>query len=426
MKSILFKSVTLLFAFVFTFETSFAQKNYSKISGVYKKNTEKTIMCGCNTQGLLKYNKEGKSSILTLCFDKEPGSFYEIFEGEKITVEGDLKGVKCANGKTYSVLYVEKSKLPVMKRKEVMPEFLKKAPAKKKSTGTEQKIISSPPTSATSKKVEMMEGSYVQSWSTKSNWSNFKDCKSCGSLNGNKNQPIIFDRIENKPEGWVNIRVWGTSEGQNFFVKRWELMTDKNSKSEPINTKKQAPKEKVWKDYKLSGVYKNNTENTIMCDCNTQGLLKYFSNEGKLIILTLCFDTEPGDFYKIYDDEKITVEGDVKNVQCANGENYNVLFVEKSYLPASQRQVVLPEALKNDKVEVMMEGSYMLAGSTKSDWSNYKHCTDCGVLNGNKSQPVVFDRLEKKPDMSKSPYVDLRVWGNSEGKSFYVTRWEYK
>lgn len=210
MKSLFSKTAGLFCMLLFTAVTGYSQQGYQKISGTYYTNNANTVMCGCNSQGLLGYAaSDGTNYTMTLCFDTEPGSFYEIFNGENITVEGNVKNVPCANGKSYLVLYVVKSQLPALNRRELVPEFIKKqssqaVPSKGKAVET------------------TLEGSYMPKGSTKDVWSDYDHCNSCGMLNGNKPQPIIFDRINSVPDYNSYIKVWGTKEGTNFYVTRWE------------------------------------------------------------------------------------------------------------------------------------------------------------------------------------------------------------
>ncbi|MNY26211.1 hypothetical protein D3C86_1600450 [compost metagenome] len=81
-----------------------------------------------------------------------------------------------------------------------------------------------------------------------------------------------------------------------------------------------------------------------------------------------------------------------------------------------------PSPAKPKVAETSMEGNFMPKGSTKDTWSDYNHCNSCGMLNGNKSQPIIFDRISSMPDYG----ARIKVWGTKEGKSFYVTRWEQK
>lgn len=210
MKSLFSKTAGLLGMLLFTTVQAHSQQGYQTISGTYYTNNANTVMCGCNSQGLLAYvASDGNNYTMTLCFDTEPGSFYEIFSGENITVEGNVKNVPCANGQSYLVLYVVKSKLPALNRRELVPEFIKK-----------QTSQATPPKAKTAE--TSLEGSYMPKGSTKDVWTDYNHCNSCGMLNGNKSQPIIFDRIHSVPDyGW-NIKVWGTKEGKNFYVTRWE------------------------------------------------------------------------------------------------------------------------------------------------------------------------------------------------------------
>lgn len=209
MKPLFWKTIGAFFLCSFLAGASYAQQGYKQISGTYYKNNAKTVMCGCNSQGLLSYvASDGKNYTMTLCFDTEPGSFYEIFDGESITVEGNVKNVPCDNGQSYLVLYVVKSQMEMMNRRELVPEFIKK---QAKSTPSKSKVSET-----------TLEGNYVPKASTMDDWSDYDHCSSCGMLNGNRSLPIIFDRINNAPDGWANIKVWGTKEGNKFYVTRWE------------------------------------------------------------------------------------------------------------------------------------------------------------------------------------------------------------
>ncbi|WP_148235472.1 hypothetical protein [Fluviicola taffensis] len=213
MKPILLKKATLFFVFAFAMTASYAQQGYQRISGTYYKNSANTVTCGCSTQGLLAYvASDGNAYTMTICFDTEPGSFYEIFNEENITVEGEVKNVLCDNGQSYLVLYVVKSELPIMNRRELVPEFIKQQSNQTKKPGTP----------SSSKKETMLEGSYMPKGSTMDDWSDYSHCNSCGMLNGNKSQPIIFDRISTVPDYMWQVKVWGIKEGNNFYVTRWE------------------------------------------------------------------------------------------------------------------------------------------------------------------------------------------------------------
>lgn len=82
--------------------------------------------CGCSAFGMLSYVENGVSTRAYLCFDSEPGDFYEIQSGEEITVSGIEKGILCSNGTLYKNLYVFSSELPILNRQMLVPEFLKK------------------------------------------------------------------------------------------------------------------------------------------------------------------------------------------------------------------------------------------------------------------------------------------------------------
>lgn len=186
-------------------------QEYQKISGTFYNNSKSTVSCGCSAKGLLSYVKEnGETFTMILCFDTEPGSFYEIFNGEKITVEGNVKNTKCSDGQSYLVLYVIKSKLPISSRKEIMPAELK---LKQNILPAKQTIVAPEAT---------MQGFYVAKGSTRDDWSNYKDCDYCGRFEDNRSVRIIFDGAKTYPSTSGNIKVWGTKEENNFYVTKWQ------------------------------------------------------------------------------------------------------------------------------------------------------------------------------------------------------------
>lgn len=219
MKGLFIKSLAVFFCL--TPGKSFAQ-DYQTITGIYYNTNVNTILCGCNTQGLLSYvASDGNSYGMTLCFDTEPGNFYQIYDGEEITVEGEVKNVPCANGQSYLVLYVQTSELQVMNRMLVADEFIKK-----QSIPSKQKTPAKPATTSKEKPSSeiTLQGHYTEKGSTMNDWRNFSNCKACGALNNNLDQPIIFDKISTAPEYMVNIKVWGYKEGKNFYVTKWQKL----------------------------------------------------------------------------------------------------------------------------------------------------------------------------------------------------------
>ncbi|WP_343605388.1 hypothetical protein [Fluviicola sp.] len=127
------KVITAFCFCTFAIGTSYSQQDHQRITGSYSNpnnmaNTYK-VNCGCNSPGILHYeDAEGDPHTLLLCFDTEPGSFYEIFEGEGITVEGNLRLVTCDDSETHEVLFVVKSEMEIQNRRELVPEFIKKQP----------------------------------------------------------------------------------------------------------------------------------------------------------------------------------------------------------------------------------------------------------------------------------------------------------
>lgn len=122
----------LVFCFcAFGIGMTYSQQDYRRITGSYSspnysQNTFK-VNCGCNSPGILNYEDgQGNPHTLLLCFDTEPGSFYEIFEGEGIEVEGNVRLVTCDDSEIHEVLFVVKSEMEIQNRRELVPEFIKK------------------------------------------------------------------------------------------------------------------------------------------------------------------------------------------------------------------------------------------------------------------------------------------------------------
>lgn len=181
----------------------------------------------------------------------------------------------------------------------------------------------------------------------------------------------------------------------------------------------------------LKGVFYNSIKTPIDCSCAIQKYLSYVKEDGTKSLMTLCFDTEPGDYYEIFDNETITVVGDIITKTCGNGKNYLVLNVQKSTMEPNNRMLQYPEALKelnntnNPKTPITKEltasGNYLSAYSTKDDWSKFNNCTNCGRL-GNDYQTIYnFDRIATYPT-GFDPKI--QVWGTKEGNTFYVSKWK--
>lgn len=186
---------------------------------------------------------------------------------------------------------------------------------------------------------------------------------------------------------------------------------------------------------KITGTYLNVTES---CDCNSLGFLKYVDASGVEKRMYLCFDSEPGSHYEIFNNEKITVEGVVTGMACGkDGKTFLTMYVQKSVLPMQNRREIVPEFIKQQNQnlpksqsnlksassgkEQVMTGYYTEKGSTKDDWSDCSHCTNCGRLNNDRSVTINFDRLSEFPTYHISK---LKVVGYREGRNFFVTRWE--
>jgi len=116
MKHLFTYSLILLISHTFGQQTTTLSGTFSKV----------TVDCGCYAMGLLNYTDEkGQKTRTYLCFDSEPGDFYEIQNGEQITVTGINKGIACSNGTTYKNIYVLSSKLTESSRKLSVPKFIK-------------------------------------------------------------------------------------------------------------------------------------------------------------------------------------------------------------------------------------------------------------------------------------------------------------
>ncbi|WP_300666123.1 hypothetical protein [Fluviicola sp.] len=128
------KGIGFFFLCTFSIGISFSQQDYKRVTGSYRipgnagnNGNTPVINCGCNSPGLLNYEAaDGSTHTLILCFDTEPGGFYEIFDEEGISVEGNLRSVTCDDSELHEVLYVVKSEMEVLNRKELIPESIKK------------------------------------------------------------------------------------------------------------------------------------------------------------------------------------------------------------------------------------------------------------------------------------------------------------
>ncbi|TXI86741.1 MAG: CAP domain-containing protein [Crocinitomicaceae bacterium] len=114
--------ILLYFAVLLISVKAYTQQTIT-VSGRF---TKATASCGCFAFGLLTYTDEkGKKTNTYLCFDSEPGDFYEIQNGEELTVTGISKGIRCTNGTLYKNIYVVSSKLEPLNRRLLVPEFIK-------------------------------------------------------------------------------------------------------------------------------------------------------------------------------------------------------------------------------------------------------------------------------------------------------------
>lgn len=209
-----FRQSVLVFTYSIVIGFTVFSQDYQKITGTF---LTTTANCECNSLGFLKYTEaNGTERRIYLCFDSEPGSYYEIYNNEPITVEGIVQGMSCGTDrKTFWTMYVQKSTLQVQNRRELVPEFIKK----------QNKNVPVTDRSSSKSKEQVLTGYYTEKGSTKDSWSDCSHCTNCGRLNNNRNQTINFDRINSHPEYHIgNLRVYGYTEGRDFFVTRWELL----------------------------------------------------------------------------------------------------------------------------------------------------------------------------------------------------------
>lgn len=194
-------------------------------------------------------------------------------------------------------------------------------------------------------------------------------------------------------------------------------------------------------DYKTySGTYQNRLEGAINCFCNVQAYLNFKASDGKVYNVTLCFDSEPGDFYQIFNNETITVEGYVSYKPCKDGNKYLVMDVVKTTTEPIQRQVIFFEFQKkkantnnssskggntgssNNASTKVLSGNFTLKGTTMDDWSEFDNCKLCGRFDSNPNIIVKFDKTDATED--DLYFSRLKVYGTQTGSVFQVTHWE--
>lgn len=219
---------SLMIIFVGLLSTLSAQ-GYQRITGTYSKTTAN---CQCNSLGFLNYTESsGKQSRMYLCFDTEPGSFYEIFNGEKITVEGIVQGMSCGDdGKTFWTMYVQKSILPMQSRQELVPEFIKQQNRNVPNSGS----------SSTNSTVAIGPGKYSLSNRSLLPPSNCDDDNARGSFNYFKWKEGVKDgnwatidacamySTNGYPPAGTDVILHGSWNGTEFVISRWEYYQDNN------------------------------------------------------------------------------------------------------------------------------------------------------------------------------------------------------
>lgn len=231
------KSTAILTALITMISASilFAQ-DYQKITGTY---TNPGADCQCNSLGFLSYTKSnGEQSRMYLCFDSEPGSFYEIYDNEQITVEGTVKGMSCGNdGKTFWTMYVHKSVLPMRNRLELVPEFIKK------------QNTSLPNTTQNQSEERLSAGKYSQVQREYLPPSDCSDSKARGVFNYFKwkegvksgawvtiNACAMFS-ANGYPPSNVEVVLYGSWNGDEFVISRWEYAQSNDFEQKPIQQK---------------------------------------------------------------------------------------------------------------------------------------------------------------------------------------------
>ncbi len=183
----------------------------------------------------------------------------------------------------------------------------------------------------------------------------------------------------------------------------------------------------------IRGRYYNQLQNAVNCNCQIQGYVYYQASDGIFYNMTLCFDSEPGNFYQIYDGEEITVSGNVSSKPCANGKSYLVMTVNKSVLaPGVNRKVLFNAApakpatnTANQPTTTSMSGYFTLRGTTKDDWSIFDgvNCNACGRFDHQRNIIVNFDGIGTNSD-ALYHVGKIKVYGTLSGKIFKVSRWE--
>lgn len=230
-KSMLNYSLTIIFTGLLSVLSA---QGYQRITGTYSKTTAN---CQCNSLGFLNYTEaSGKQSRMYLCFDTEPGSFYEIFNGEKITVEGIVQGMSCGtDGKTFWTMYVQKSVIPMQSRKELVPEFIKQQNRNVPNSGS----------SSTSSTVAIGPGKYSLSNRSLLPPSNCDDDNARGAFNYFKWKEGVKDgnwttidacamySTNGYPPAGTDVILHGSWNGTEFVISRWEYYQNNNNLQRP-------------------------------------------------------------------------------------------------------------------------------------------------------------------------------------------------
>lgn len=185
---------------------------------------------------------------------------------------------------------------------------------------------------------------------------------------------------------------------------------------------------------RVSGTYLSHlTSSTSNCNCSNQGYVQYLGQDGKTYYLTVCFDSEKGDFYQLYHNEPITVDGIVKSTPCGN-TNYLVMHSTQHYVNNNMQRQVIPKPnfsssnkqgqrqVNETGTIVTLTGDFVERGSTMSDWSAFDgvDCVKCGVFYDDFRTIINLDGTDiNKDDLYRMG--TLTVTGTKIGKIVYVT-----
>lgn len=211
-------------------------QDYQRITGTYSKST---VNCQCNSLGFLNYTaSSGEKRTMYLCFDTEPGSFYEIFNGEKITVEGVVKGMSCgSDGKTFWTMYVQKSVLPTQSRKELVPEFIKQQNSNIPQSNTNKSVVIGPGMYSFSNR-SLLPPSNCDDDNARGNFQYFKWKEGVKDGNWETIDACAMYSENGYPPSGVDVILHGSWNSTEFVISRWEYYQDDNSQRPQVIQRK--------------------------------------------------------------------------------------------------------------------------------------------------------------------------------------------